>query len=264
MELLKQENILAGFMTLELRAGKYRGLLIRASGTNNALQTIAAADLGRIQLQHQNFGERINAVFSFFSQRTNLLGGTAEAASAAGGAFAFSAIVSFRRRFDKSNVLVVRNDTKTTLTWGQFNNLAVLVASGTIEVYALYDDNGSARYIPNIRTQQLSAAAAMTIKEHVPYPFVEELWGEDDANIATIQLLRDGLVKVDGTWAARQALSDAENNVETGVTMVELVAPTGESPALVSQTTLQLVTTAALAGNVFTYHSFVCEPIHNG
>lgn len=262
MELLKQENILNGFVTLELRAGVYRGLFIRAAGTNNGGQTELVTDLGKIKLQHQNFGERVNTTFQFWSDRTNLLGGTAEAGSVAGAAFAFSAIVSFRRRYDKSNVLVVSKDQKTTFTWDSLAaTLATKVASGTLEIYALYDEGGSPRYIPNVKTQQITAAAAMTLKENVPFPFVEELWGVDDAQLDRVTILRDGMVKIDGKWAALKGLSNAQNNVETAVTLVEMIAPSGEYPVNAGQTAFQLMTLAALTGNVFTYHTFVCEPV---
>lgn len=262
MELLKQENILTGFLRLDLRAGKYRGLFIRASGVNAAGQQLALADLGRIKLQHQNTGERINTTFQFWNERTNLLGGTAAQVSGIAGAFDFAAIVSFRRRFDKTNVLPVRADLKTTVSWDSLAaTLAAIVASGTLEVYGLYDDTGYQRYLPMVRTQQSSVPAALTLKEQIPFPFCEELWGEDDVNIGQIQVLRDGKILLDGAWAALLDLSNSQNNIETAITTVEMVAPVGESPSNVGQTTFQLISLAALTGNVFTYHYFVCEPV---
>jgi hypothetical protein len=263
MERLKSENIMNGFVTLDLRAGKYKGLLLRASGTNQAGQTALVTDLGKIKLQHQNFGERINTTFKFWADRTNALDGVAEADSVAAGAFAFTCVVSFRRLFDKTNVLVARSDLKTTLTWDSLTALllSTKIASGTMEIYGLFDDTGAARYIPNVRTQQVSCPAAQFYKEHIPSPFVEEVWGVDDAQIDTVQVLRDGLVKVDGKWAALKALSNAINNVETAITLLGLVEPSGESPSNVGQTTIQFSTLAALTGNVFTYHYFVCEPL---
>jgi hypothetical protein len=261
MELLKQENMLTGFLRLDLRAGKYAGLLVRASGTNFAAATSALADLGNIKIQHQNFGERVNASFKFFNERTNLLNGVASNVSAIGAAFDFAAIISFRRRLDKTNILNVRADLKTTLSWDGFAPLAALIASGTLEVYGIYDDTGYQRYLPMIRTQQSAVPAAMTLKEQIPFPFCEELWGENDANIGTIQVLRDGKITVDGAWGALYDWSNAENNIETAVGTVGMVEPHGESPSNIGQTTFQLVSTAALTGNVFTYHYFVCEPV---
>lgn len=261
MELLKQENLLNAFLTLDLREGKYRGLFIRVSGTNNSGQTLAVTNLGKIKLQHQGI-ERINADFNFFNARTNLGGGTAESASATSGAFGFAAIISFRRRFDRANVLQVESNKKTTLTWDSLiSTLSTVVASGTMEVYGLYDDVGYQRYLPMIRTQQVTVAAATTVKETIPFAFVEELWGADDAQIARVQLLRDSRTIIDGTWTALKSLSNAQNNVETAVTTVEMIAPSGESPANVQQTVFQLITNALLTGSVFTYHYFACEPV---
>ena len=261
MELLSQTDILNGFARIDLRAGNYRGLLLVVNGVNGAGLTAALADLGNVKLQHQAYGERINTPFYFWSERTNLLGGVVDNASAAGLAFRFSAILSFRRKFDNKNILVVRSDVKTTLSWDGFGANIAGAASGTISIYGLYDNKGVARYIPNVRTQQSTAAAAITIKEQIPFPFVEELWGETDANITRVQILRDGMISHDGLWADLVSLSNAQNEVETAIGTTDMTTPVGDVPASVSQTTFQIITAAALIGGVFTFHYFVCDPV---
>jgi hypothetical protein len=262
MELLKQESILNGFLRLDLRAGKYKGLLLCVRGVNGTAATADLTNLGNIKLTHQNYGERVNTTFQFLSERTNLVGGEADAVSAAGGAFVFAAILSFRRKFDNQNILVVDANVKTTLSWDGFKATAPAgIVSGTIEVYALYDNTGMQRYIPKIITAQSSVPSAMTLKESIPYPFVEELYGEDDVAIGNIQILRDGQVTHDGAWSALKSLSNALNQVEVAIDTVEMVAPSGGSPSNVRQTTFQLISTGALTGSVFTYHYMVCDPI---
>ena len=262
MELLRQESILNGFLRLDLRAGNYKGLLLCVRGINGSASTADLTNLGNIKLTHQSYGERVNTTFKFLSERTNLVGGEADVVSAAGAAFQFAAILSFRRKYDNKNVLKVDANVKTTLSWDGFAATAPAgIASGTLEVYALYDNNGMQRYIPKIISAQSSVPAAMTLKESIPYPFVEELYGEDDANIGNVQILRDGQVITDGAWTALKSLSNALNQVESPVDTVEMVAPSGDSPANVRQTTFQLISIGALTGSVFSYHYVVCDPV---
>jgi hypothetical protein len=108
MELIKEESISTSVArtNLSLPAGQYEGLLIRISGTNASGQALAVTDMGQVKLVHNN-NEIVNASFSFLSALTNLRGGVAEASSSTSGAFAFSAILPFRKKHDKMNVLVV-------------------------------------------------------------------------------------------------------------------------------------------------------------
>lgn len=242
-----------------LPQGRYAGLMIRFAGTNQAAQTLANTELGRLRLIHQG-QEIVNMEPVDLINLSNLYGGTPENASAVGAAYTFSMIVPFRTKHDLLNVLSIKPQ-ETQIIIDGFNTAKV--ASGTIEVYAILAE-GVERYVPILKQNNIGGfSAAMTQQYPFPVPNIEQLYVRTDANLSRAKVLRDGQPVVDGTFAALDAASDLMNQVETGITLVELVAPRSEAFQNVQQTVLEGVATAALTSNTLFSFYLAIAPFQN-
>lgn len=225
MQLIKTEQHSAGSVIFSLPGGRYAGLYVRLAGTNQAGQTLAATELGTLRLNHFN-NDIVNIAPDHLINLTNLYGGTPENASAAGAAYTFSFLVPFRKKFDRNNSLnVVQDQTKFVLSG--FNTAKV--ASGTIEVYAIFTDAPSL-YIPVIKGLDIPISAAVTgALQKLPEANISQFYVVSDAALTRAQFTVDGKVLIDGAFAAIDAYSDATNIVETGITFVEIFAPKSDS-----------------------------------
>lgn len=248
MRLIKSESHATGQVLFKLPKGRYAGLFVRWTGTNNAAVQLLITELGRLSITHQNV-EIANIRPQLLILLTNLYGGVPENASAVGAAFAYSFIVPFRTKTDGNNVLPVMPD-KTELTIKGYNTAKV--ASGTIEVYALYSE-GVPKYVPLLKEFTMDFAGAATKSLTYGEEFIEQLHILDDANIDKIQVVRDGQSVIDGTFNAVQSFSDASNKVEAGVTLVEVLAQKSEFLQNVRETQIQIVASGAIAELVTFY-----------
>jgi hypothetical protein len=254
-ERLCSENILDAFLSLTLKAGMYKGLFLRVLGTNNAGETLLVTDCGILKLQIPGVRES-NISFHHLSYRTNMYNGVAEAVSGAGAAFAFCARLDFFKKNDPVNAVAIAGDPKASLQWTFTGaTLATKVASGNIEVYAIYDDgSGREKYVPVYREASEAAAAAKPININIPEEEVEELFVINDAHITDASVTRDGKSVVDGRFSSLLAASNANNRLETAITtLTELIAPFNPELQNVRSTSLKLLTDAALTGNIATY-----------
>lgn len=250
MQLIKSANFLDGQVLFYLPEGNYAGLFVRLAGTNQAAQTLALTQLGTLRINHEGV-EIVNSRPSNFISLTNLYSGTPESASAVGAAFTYSFNVPFRTKNDQTNILPVQVN-KTQFALQGLAGVAT-VLSGTVEIYAYFSDEGQAKYVPLWKEKNMIFPAAATLQNDFSDPFIEQLYCVSDAAISTMQILRDGKAIVDGTFAAIDAASDANNRVETGITFVELLAP--KTPFLqgVNQTAMRVTATGAIAELVILY-----------
>lgn len=228
MQLIKTQQHNDGSVLFNLPNGKYAGLYVRMSGTNQAGQTFGSVytDFGTLKINHFNT-DIISLSPDHLIALTNLYGGIPENSTVAGAAYTHSFIIPFRRKNDRNNSLnVVAESTKFILTGFV---TTTKVAAGTIEIYAIPTKAPSV-YVPLLKGVDTTVGSAITdawVKS--PDANVAQFYVLTDANLSRAQVKVDGETVIQGSWGAIDAFSDATNLVETGITLVEVFAPKSDS-----------------------------------
>ena len=234
-------NILSGAANLPVNSGQFSALFLRVSGTNQAAQTLTAANLGNITAFYK--GRPFTSVsFADLQIVNNMDGGAVESASAAGGAFTFSCLLLASRNHD-GNIFDVTQADNCQVTIDFSGVTAVIVASGTVELYGIPTE-GAMRYIPQLFTYQPSIAASGTDVRQIPLENVAQIYFTTLTNLSLINVDKDGNAYTQASAAALQAFSNIDTQVETGLTtgfMVNLNRTGAISEALSDDVKLTLV-----------------------
>lgn len=212
MKLLRQVNILNTSDNFAIPAGKYRGFLLRFSGTNQTGQQLAASDLGTIRLSR---GGR-QVMYASIDRIQVLNGfdfGAVESSSTAGDAFAFTAYIPASLPGDE-NIFFV-SDEQTFMAWvGGSNVNNTVIASGTLEVYGDTAD-GIQAYELGLWDYDLSYSGAGTYAEKIPYENIARLLIENDAQLGRVTVNRDGETFISADDDALVAYTNLFTKTET-------------------------------------------------
>lgn len=209
------KSILAGPAIMEVQPGQYAGFMVRVVGTNQAGQTLTAANLGTLSGRIK--GKPFYAV-SFAATQTinNIDMGFIEAASAAGGAFTFSAFIPASRVGDGNIFDVVETDS-LTIELDLSGVTAVIVLTGTVQLFGVPQE-GSQLYLPEVFGQMPTIAASSLDDVTLRYDNISSVYVVTTTNLNRVTATKDGQSVVDATAADLQALSNADNRHEAAFT----------------------------------------------
>lgn len=215
MKRLDAANLLGGPVQLRIPPGQFAGYVVRITGTNQAGQTLAAANLGLVT-GWQAHRVWLSLQFADLQIINNIDMGLVEAASAAGGAFAFSAIIQASRVGDGNIFHVVESDDKT-IALDLAGVTGVIVAAGQIELFGILQD-GAQMYMPMLFTQTPNVPANSTQFTNMTYDNISDLYLTTPTNLLTVQVEKDGETPVQCLWADLLAFSNLDNRIEAAFT----------------------------------------------
>lgn len=209
------ENMLAGAANLKIQPGQYAGFLIRASGTNQAGQTLAVADLGWITAYYQ--GRPFFSVSFTDNQIINNIDlGLVEAASAIGAAFAFSTII-MASRVNDGNIFDISGADNAYVDVSLAGVTGALVAAGVIEIFGIPEE-GTMMYLQQLFSNAPQIAAGGTDVLDLNYDNVSHLYFTAPTNLNQIQVDRDRVTMMQCGWADFIAFSNMDARLEAAFT----------------------------------------------
>lgn len=215
MRRLDSKNILAGPAIMEVQPGQYGAYMIRVTGTNQAGQTLAIANLGTVTCRIK--GRPFVSVSAAALQTMNNIDlGFIESASAAGGAFTFSMFIPASSIGD-GNIFDVAEVDQATVEIDLSGVTAVIVLSGTVQLFGLVQE-GSQMYLREMFGQMPTIAASSIDDVYLKYDNVSAVYIVTPTNVDRVQVSKDGQTVVDATSGDLQAASNADNRHEAAFT----------------------------------------------
>lgn len=204
---------------IAITPGKYSGLFIILSGTNDTGDDYTFADNGgRVRVMRSG-GQIVNMALGFLSDWSNARGGATDNSSTTAGAVQQSAVIPFQSIVP--NALVFEAGKSHTCHIDLGSGFADL-ASGSVQLYAI-QSNDIQRYVPDFYDHTEAAFSGNSVYRF-PTPNLLEVWGvgATAANVANLQLSLDGEQVEDADYVAQHTFANFLNQVETGLTYFNL------------------------------------------
>jgi len=193
MKRFATEQITNLFARFKLLKGKYVGMLVVFSGTNQAGQTLANTDCGTIQIL-KNGIQKMSIDTWILQQSHNMHElGAVENASAIGAAFRLSYFVPFTHVKDDV-ALDIQDENEWEVVHTFPLSTGVIVLNGTVRYYGIKaDDVGVSPYELQIVNHHLNIAGAGTFTFPIYLENVHSIYMENDAAISHVTVLKDGV-----------------------------------------------------------------------
>jgi hypothetical protein len=251
MRILASSSILSGPVSFRVPAGQYAGFALRVTGTNQAAQTLTAANIGNLTGTWRGV-PILNIGFANLQTINNLQKGFSEFASSVGAAFRATAFYRATGRPDgetDGNVFDITDDDQLYINLDLSGVTGTIVASGTVQLFGIMSQ-GAQAYLPRYFQQSRNIASGATDSFDLPHDNISFVWAGTLTNLSRFQLMKDGNVFYQGSPTDMEALSNFENEVESEVT-TSFLLPLHRSGALseaLSDSVSLLIDTSGGAG----------------
>jgi hypothetical protein len=198
---------------IAFKVGNTKRVMLRYTGTNQALQTLATTGLGTVQI-NRGGKPMVNLNLAEAAKINDLIYGTVLRSSAVGAAIDMTVIIDFSYNKDGNVVPMVDTDYISIPAVS-----TVTVAALTVTVYQDIAD-GAFMYVPRIftRSETLSAEKPIFIPDQNLYMLA---FSEPSTPPTKIILAVDGALKFDVPYAVAEITTNADFQIETGT--VDLV-----------------------------------------
>ncbi len=255
MKLVASVSLTAGSLLQKLESGLIRELIIEFAGTNAAAQTMAAADLGTLEILRR--GESLHRIdISQLQSIDNLKGGQIRAESTVADVFNFTAILPFYLYGDSLNIMHVTpaDNFRIEITFAATMAAKLLAGSSqTCKVYAV-EGLGVMEYLYRLRKYDIACAAG-DIPVNLPAKNVIGWFVENDTNVSKFVVSVDGDKQFEVSRDVLITSTHFHNKLETWSATYALLEfdllPTGQLNEGISDN-VQAVITAAAAGTLNT------------
>lgn len=247
--------------TIKVPVGKYRGLQFDFILDASAGNTIAATDLGTIEILHNSNSLGIVRLATL-QAIGNCVGGVQEATSGgAGAAHTFSVYRPFHVEGDKETVLTVEKDNQTFVRWTPNATLPPLLDAAVNQVLVTYGEpaEGVTKYLLKIEEDDyILGAGNPTVEGLYSKQDVYWLWMENNTNVSRVIINVDGKASVDADRLAFNRYThrffELETYSATFTPILILGNPTDD--LLVGLTDKIKVTPTLTAGDTITFITY--------
>ena len=190
------------------------------TGTNQAAQTLTAANIGNIRAVTRG-RPFVSLGLADLQILNNLDLGFVDAASVAGAAFTYTAVIMASRAGD-GNVFDFASQDNAVIEVDLSGVTAVIVDTGTIELFGVAQE-GSQLYTPQMFINTMNIVAGGTDNLRLPYDNISHLYFTTPTNVDRLSILKDRAQYVSCSWADLIAFSNMDASIEAAFTTGALV-----------------------------------------